>query len=465
MHRTVFVGSEIGLGAGGKTPVGEWLLLPFGYIDVDRPVAGGPFTFTRRQADTLVQWFTRQGRALAIDYEHQTFDDCNTRPDGLRPAAGWIHGLEVRDDGLWVTGVQWSEKATALLASGEYRYFSPVIFWEPGGYTVPTSMGPVALTNDPAMLGTAALAAKQDNDGRCDASTGRSRRLVARQHTGVQVMNEIFTLLGIDPENPTIEAIEAALTDEKLPTVAALLGLGEEAARADVLAAIGAMLGVAEAVAPEAEATAEATPEEAAEQAVTAVKRLVEHCLALGRKRAASEIGKALGVKGETVQGVVALAKNKLANPPGHVSSEENKRTMAENAKLQGRLKVLEDRDVEREFDVLVLSGEHAGKIEPAQRTEYLTMFKSLGKETFTTLVLSKMPSKVSGSSTFAGDPAGGGLGGGDDDEKAWQREWTRNAANEKGVALQREFGKKTTFFAFKRANAAGQVKITGSRS
>ena len=41
------------------------------------------------------------GRKLAIDYEQQSFDRFNTRPDGLRPAAAWIGGLEIRDNGLW----------------------------------------------------------------------------------------------------------------------------------------------------------------------------------------------------------------------------------------------------------------------------------------------------------------------------------------------------------------------------
>jgi len=144
--------------AGGE-PVSEFLLIPFGHVQVERPLAGGDFVFTRRHAEAAVEWFERIGRKLAIDYEHQSFDRYNPRPDGLRPAAGWIGRLEVRDDGLWACDVTWTERARHLLASGEYRYFSPVIYWSDEDCTELAALGPVALTNDPAMRNVPPLAA------------------------------------------------------------------------------------------------------------------------------------------------------------------------------------------------------------------------------------------------------------------------------------------------------------------
>lgn len=159
-------------------PVREFLLIPFGEVEVERPVSGDSFLFTRRHAESAVAWFERMGRKLAIDYEHQTFDRFNTRSDGLRPAAGWIGKLEVRFDGLWASDVTWTERANELLRSGEYRYFSPVIFWTDEDQSDVAALGPVALTNDPAMHGVQALAAK------------RSEQVTRKQGNKVKIEHE-----------------------------------------------------------------------------------------------------------------------------------------------------------------------------------------------------------------------------------------------------------------------------------
>jgi len=148
------------LGREPGEPVRAFLLIPFGEVQVDRPVSGESFIFTEAHARSAKAWFDRIGRKLAIDYEHQSFDQLNTRSDGLRPAAGWIGGLEVRNDGLWATDVTWTPRAAELLRSGEYRYFSPVIYWVDEARTDVAALGPVALTNDPAMRGVPPLAAR-----------------------------------------------------------------------------------------------------------------------------------------------------------------------------------------------------------------------------------------------------------------------------------------------------------------
>lgn len=142
-------------------PVTEWLLIPFGEIEIERPLSGESFTFTRRHAESAKLWFESLRRKLAIDYEHQTFDAHNSRPDGLSPAAGWIGGLEVRGDGLWAVDVSWTDRAAELLRAGEYKYFSPVIFWTDEDFSDVAALGPVALTNDPAMRGVQPLAASR----------------------------------------------------------------------------------------------------------------------------------------------------------------------------------------------------------------------------------------------------------------------------------------------------------------
>ncbi len=149
------------LGSGGGEPVSEFRLIAFGLVQVDRPLAGGDFEFKRRHAVSAKRWFDQMGRKLAIDYEHQSLDRRAARADGLRPAAGWIGSLELREDGLWATQVEWTERARELLRSGEYRYFSPVIYWTDEDCSDIAALGPVALTNDPAMQGVTPLAAKR----------------------------------------------------------------------------------------------------------------------------------------------------------------------------------------------------------------------------------------------------------------------------------------------------------------
>jgi phage I-like protein len=142
-------------------PAREFLLIPFGEVTVERPIAGESFVFTERHAASAKRWFDTLGRKLAIDYEHQSFARLNRRGDGLRPAAGGIGGLEVREDGLWAVNVTWTDRAAELLRSGEYRYFSPVIFWTDEDHSDVAALGPVALTNDPAMHGVQALATSE----------------------------------------------------------------------------------------------------------------------------------------------------------------------------------------------------------------------------------------------------------------------------------------------------------------
>jgi phage I-like protein len=67
-----------------------------------------------------------------IDYEHQTLNAAtNGQP---APAAAWFSTLEWRDgDGLYATDVQWTERAAAMVAAGEYRFLSPVFCFDNHG--------------------------------------------------------------------------------------------------------------------------------------------------------------------------------------------------------------------------------------------------------------------------------------------------------------------------------------------
>lgn len=134
----------------------EWIrLLPMGEIPLgdDRE----PFMVDHAVLDSIVQRFQERGLDLVIDYEHQTLSGQKA------PAAGWIKGLEAREDGLWAR-VEWTAAARQHLESKEYRYFSPVLRLDQESRR-PLALLHVALTNTPAINHLPPLVAKSWGPG------------------------------------------------------------------------------------------------------------------------------------------------------------------------------------------------------------------------------------------------------------------------------------------------------------
>lgn len=112
-----------------------------------------------RPHDVRASWFARDagaivaatravGLPLPIDYEHQTdHAAANGKP---APAAGWITEIEARPDGIFGR-VEWTARASAMLAAGEYRYLSPVFQFDTKSREV-THILRAGLTNDPALF-------------------------------------------------------------------------------------------------------------------------------------------------------------------------------------------------------------------------------------------------------------------------------------------------------------------------
>ena len=211
----------------GGTPAAEFRLLPIGTLHAPDAVrGGGSYAITRDMLTPLVDWFGALGRRLLVDYEHQAMG-LTPRPDGLSPAAGWIGGLELRADGLWATNVEWTAKATTLIASGEYQYYSPVIYWADETHTAIDALGPVALTNDPSMHGVHALAATR-------------RRVTAATGDKMASMETIAQLVGLSP-GATAEQVVAAINESNAGPVALALGLSETATADEVRKAVTQM--------------------------------------------------------------------------------------------------------------------------------------------------------------------------------------------------------------------------------
>ena len=153
-------------------PPGEFRIFPFGYIETTQ----GVFLFDSEAAASVLERWKEYGNRLSIDYEHQALEPVSNGPV---PAAGWFD-LELREDGLWAINVEWTERAQALLASREYRYFSPAFYTAKEGRIV--ELINLALTNIPA--------------------TKRMQPLVARRNS----MQEIVRMLGLREDATEAEA-------------------------------------------------------------------------------------------------------------------------------------------------------------------------------------------------------------------------------------------------------------------
>ena len=124
-----------------------------------RDVAAGAWFIDAQVAQRLIAQAAARATDVVIDYEHQTL---NSAENGLpAPAAAWFSGsgLEWREgQGLFATGVYWTDKASAMLAAREYRYLSPVFTYDKQTGEV-LELLHVGLTNYPALDGMASLPA------------------------------------------------------------------------------------------------------------------------------------------------------------------------------------------------------------------------------------------------------------------------------------------------------------------
>jgi phage I-like protein len=92
----------------------------------------------------------------SIDYDHASVFAHET---GARaPAAGWFHQLEwIEGEGLFAADVEWTEAASALIKSGEYKFISPAFRSDKSGAI--TRLINAGLTNTPDFDGMAPVTA------------------------------------------------------------------------------------------------------------------------------------------------------------------------------------------------------------------------------------------------------------------------------------------------------------------
>lgn len=138
----------------------EIQLLPAGEFRAadGRPKDAGAWRIDAKLAAAIIADVDARANRLVLDYEHQTLLSAdNGQP---APAAGWFKKLEWRDgDGLYAVDVQWTERAAAMIAAGEYLYLSPVFTYDKKTGAVLRLIN-AALTNNPALDGMDAVAAR-----------------------------------------------------------------------------------------------------------------------------------------------------------------------------------------------------------------------------------------------------------------------------------------------------------------
>lgn len=146
----------------GTEPPTEFRLFPLGQIETTK----GTFVLTPEDAAACVERHVGYGNDLSVDYGHGVFEEAEGTP---QRAAGWIAGLQVRPDGLWATGVTWTDTAARMIRAREQRYFSPAFMADEDGHI--TEILNVALTLMPATHNLTPLVASR-RSGR----TATSRR-------------------------------------------------------------------------------------------------------------------------------------------------------------------------------------------------------------------------------------------------------------------------------------------------
>ncbi len=134
----------------------QWVhLVPAGvFTGVD---GRGPFDASDPEGIILASRDYAGSRKMVIDYNHAT--DTAAKNGGPAPAAGWIVGLQARQDGIWAL-VEWTPAGKAHLAGREYRYLSPVLLHNAAGKVARVLRA--SLTNTPNLDQLTALFSEEE---------------------------------------------------------------------------------------------------------------------------------------------------------------------------------------------------------------------------------------------------------------------------------------------------------------
>ncbi|MDC8012933.1 phage protease [Tahibacter soli] len=212
------------------------------------------------KAARVIAAFQQLATPPVLDYEHQTLlAEENGQP---APAAGWFRNLVWREGEGLFGDVELTARARQYIADGEYRYFSPVIRYDPKtGDVLAFVMG--ALTNNPAIDGMQAVALR----------AAASFRLQPPKETPMdKLLAAVIAALSLHA-NATEDEAATALKAKHVPAdrVRTALGLGADADGEAVVAACTSLRQKANATKPD---PAEYVPRAAVDELRTEIASL-----------------------------------------------------------------------------------------------------------------------------------------------------------------------------------------------
>ena len=180
----------------------------------------GPYVL--QDPEAVIAASVRPKVDLLIDRDHAT----DELPKGSEvPAAGWIKELAARADGIYAR-VEWVSRAAQQIAEKEYRYISPVFYFDKASGVVSRILR-ASLTNNPNLEVKAVAAA--------DTETTQPKKETKMNET----LLAIAKLLGLG-DDATEAAVLKAIQDktEALAKVSSKLGLAADASAEAVLTAL-----------------------------------------------------------------------------------------------------------------------------------------------------------------------------------------------------------------------------------
>jgi len=219
---------EIALNAEGKVPT-DIRIMPAGQFQaVDgrpREVPSRAWLITEVLAQSIIAKLKAKSDDTLIDYNHGSLEEDPEPEQAI--AAGWFHDADYRADGLYATAVKWTPRAEQFILNKEYRYLSPVFYYNPDNGEV-TEIDSVALTNTPALDGLddliAALSRKHTQDEMMPTDSEQIAALTVERDT------EKAKVAQLTVERDEAKQAVAALTTERdeLKTKVAALEVEKE---------------------------------------------------------------------------------------------------------------------------------------------------------------------------------------------------------------------------------------------